>query len=94
MSVFNPTDQAMLKQSGTITPDMKVRDYFGMLGIDVDGPVTQLVEAFKGQMKKANPIEKMRSISGGPGMGQPPMPEGGGVPPAPAGDLKSLLGTV
>lgn len=99
MSVLNPTDRAMMKQSGAVTPETPIREYFGMLGIDVDGPMSQLAGAMKDQMAKADPVQKMQRLAGGgPGMGQPaPMPQGGGMPQGapqgkPGGDLKSLLG--
>lgn len=70
-SVMNPADLAMMKEEGEITPDMTIRDYFAKLGVDVDGPVVQLVELGKSQMQKANPLNKMQAIAKGPRMGQP-----------------------
>lgn len=92
-SMFNPTDMSMMKQEGEITPDMTIRDYFSKLGVDVDGPVTQLIEMGKQQMQKANPLNKMQAIAGGPKMGQPqgqppPMPQGG---PPEAPGMSGLL---
>ena len=82
-SVFNPVDASMMKQEGEIRPDMTVREYFAKLGVDVEGPVSQLIDMAKDQMGKADPMNKMKSIAGGPtpgvkpGMGQPPqMPQG------------------
>lgn len=96
-SVLNPTDAAMMKQDGEVTPDMTVRDYFAKLGVDVDGPVTQLVEMGQREMQKANPMNKMQAISGGPqgkpAMGRPqgqPAPMAQGRAPEAAG-LSGLL---
>lgn len=94
-SVFNPADLTAMKQEGEITPDMSIRDYFARLGVDVEGPVSQLVEMGKQQMQKANPLNKMQAVAGGPkpgakpGMGQPaPMPQGG---PPEAPGMQGLL---
>ena len=95
MSILNPTDRTMLKQSGRISPETPIREYFGMLGVDVDGPISQLNEMFKDQVNKADPVEKMKRLGGAPGMGQAPPPQmpGQGMPQGQgSGDLKSLLG--
>jgi hypothetical protein len=81
-SVFNPTDMSMMAQEGEITPDMPIREYFAKLGVDVDGPISQLVEMAKGQMQKADPLNKMKAIAGGPQQGMPPQ---GQPPQAPQG---------
>jgi hypothetical protein len=75
MSALNPTDAAMMGSSGQFTPDMTVADYFQKLGIDVNGPVTQLVDFAKKQQENANPINKMRNIAADTALqkgGQPP----------------------
>lgn len=75
LSVFNPTDAALMSSSGKFNPTMTVRDFLTQQGIDVEGPVTQLIEMAKKQMENANPMNKMRNISAdaslNPG-GQPP----------------------
>jgi len=94
-SIFNPVDSSMMAQGGEITPDMTVREYFAKLGVDVEGPISQLVDMAKDQMQKGNPINKMKSIAGGPtsgmkpGMGQPPQMPQGRVPEAPG--MEGLL---
>uniref|UniRef100_A0A6M3LN38 Uncharacterized protein n=1 Tax=viral metagenome TaxID=1070528 RepID=A0A6M3LN38_9ZZZZ len=75
LSVFNPTDAALMGASGKMSPDMSVRDFLSQQGIDVDGPVTQLVELAKKQVGNANPMTKMRNISADASLkpgGQPP----------------------
>ena len=72
MSVFNPTDIAMMGQNGVLRPDMTVRQYLETVGIDVDGPVTQFRDAANDQMQKADGGNKMKAIGGAPGMGQAP----------------------
>jgi len=86
-SMFNPTDASMMAQEGEIRPDMSIREYFATLGVDVEGPVTQLIEMAKGQMQKADPMNKMKAIAGGPPQGQPPMggPPQGQPPQMPQG---------
>lgn len=77
-SILNPADAVAMKQGGQITPETSVREFLESRGVDVEGPVTQLIEAFKGEMQKANPVNKMRAVAGaGPSPGGPPM---GGAP--------------
>jgi len=92
-SILNPTDASMMAQNGTIDPSMTVDDFLkNVLKIDPQGPVTQLIDAYKTQSQNANPAHKMSAIagdSGGPApTGQPQ------APPAPAGGggLRSILG--
>jgi hypothetical protein len=87
-SVLNPTDVAMMKQDGELRPDMSVRDYLGKMGVDVDGPVTQLLDALKGQREKANPLNKMQAIARAPSEGQP---QQSGRKPMSAGGLDALI---
>jgi len=101
-SIFNPTDMAMMKQEGEISANMTVREYFAKLGVDVEGPITQLVDLAKDQMQKGDPLNKMKAIAGspagGPPMGGPPRgqlpqaPGGGVAPPTPgmSGLLKNM----
>jgi hypothetical protein len=100
MSMANPMDAAMMGASGQVTPDMTIRDFFKQQGVDVDGPVTQLVEMAKKQMANANPMTKMRNIAADTALqkgGQPstmpgvkPMVAPPGQP-SPAG-IEGLLG--
>jgi hypothetical protein len=63
LSVFNPTDAALMGSSGKMSPNMTVRDFLAQQGVDVEGPVTQLVELAKRQVGNADPMTKMRNIS-------------------------------
>jgi hypothetical protein len=99
MSALNPVDAATMASSGNFTPDMTVRDYFQKMGIDVDGPVTQLVEFAKKQSQNANPMNKMRNIAADTALqkGGTPQPMTGPKPmvappgqPAPSG-LSGLM---
>ena len=71
-SMFNPTDASMMAQEGEITPDMPIREYFAKLGVDVEGPISQLIEMTKNETQRANPLNKMKAIAGGPRPGMPP----------------------
>lgn len=104
MSMMNPVDIAGMKSPnhpGYIDPQKTtVREYFEKNGVDVDGPIVQLVKFAQDQAGKANPIQKMRNIAGAgqsPGGAPPPAPGGGmpqgGGPGGPGGSgLEALMG--
>lgn len=85
-SIFNPVDIAGMKSPGHpmyVDPQKTtIRDYFKQNGVDVDGPVIQLVKFAQNQAGKANPINKMQGMakSANQGVPVPPM-SGGGQPP-------------
>lgn len=83
LSPMNPSDAKLMAASGQLSPDMTVRDYLGKMGVDVDGPVTQLLDMGKRMQENADPMMKMKNIaasaSSKPG-GMSMM--GGGKPPA------------
>lgn len=89
-SMMNPTDLAGMQ------PQMQgvqtVRQFMEKVGIDVDGPVSQLEEFGKKQLAGAKPMDKMRNIAGG---GMPPggAPPGGppGAPPGAPPGMDNLL---
>lgn len=85
-SMFNPTDMASQASRGAIGPNTTIREFLGQQGIDVDGPISQLAKGIGDQLRKANPLNKMKAMGGQPG-GAPPMggqkPMGGGMPPSP-----------
>jgi hypothetical protein len=90
MSIFNPADAAAMKQSGEINAQTTIRDFFASKGVDVDGPITQLIQFAGDQAQKANPMNKMKAMAGQsapPGM--PPGGPGGHQGPPP--DLGSML---
>ena len=99
-SPLNPTDMGMMVKRGEMGDprQQSVRQYLEQVGINVDGPVSQLVEFAEREMPKANPLEKMKRIAGGappPGMGAGPPPGGpgmGGPPPGGPPGLRGLLG--
>ena len=81
MSAFNPVDRAAMKSPGHpgyMDPQKTtVRQYFEQNGVDVDGPIIQLVKFAQDQATKANPINKMVNI------GRAGQEKGAMVPPAP-----------
>ncbi len=87
MSIFNPVDATAMRESGEITPQTTIREFFASKGIDVDGPVTQLVQFVQDQAQKAQPINKMKAIAGQGQGGQPPAP-----PPDLGGMIKGMRG--
>lgn len=99
-SLLNPTDAAAMAQQGKIRGDMSVRELFANLGIDVDGPATQLIKFSQKQMENAKMGKKMQSMAaarpapeppaGGPAQGGPP-PGGGGPAPGGGGGLEELI---
>lgn len=92
MSIFNPTDATAMRESGQFRPDMTIRDFFAQQGVDVDGPVTQLLQFVKDQAQKASPLNKMQAIAGqGASQRAPAGPQAGQGPSAPPPELGSLL---
>jgi hypothetical protein len=91
MSMNNPADLAAMKQAkdsgqgrfAGMDEQTSIRDFFGQLGIDVDGPVTQLAQFAKDQVQKGNPLGKMENIAGAIPPGGPDLPPG--VPAQPPG---------
>ena len=79
MSMFNPTDAAMMKKQ--IDPKMTLRQFFESQGYNVD--TTTLIQFAQDQAQKAQPVNKAKMMGGQPPgqpSGQPPM--GMGSPPA------------
>lgn len=93
-SLFNPTDAAAMKQDGSISMDMPIKDFFAQFGIDVDtDPLSKLVEFQKQQIGNADPLKKMQAIAGSqssPPMGQQATPAPVGRPPEVSGGLGGL----
>lgn len=90
-SIFNPADGAMKVARGDMQPNMTVRQVFEKMGIDVEGPATQLTALFKDQMQKRTMAGKMGMAqpAGGP-QGQPPAPP----PPQGPGGMEGLMQTM
>lgn len=82
MSIFNPVDATAMRESGEITQQTTIREFFASKGVDVDGPISQLVQFVQDQKQKANPLGKMQAMAG-QGQGQ--------QPPAPPPDLGGMI---
>lgn len=90
-SIFNPNDATMKVARGDVGPNMTVRQVFEKMGIDVEGPASQLTAFFQQQMQNRTMAGKMGMAqpAGGP-QGQPsaPMPS-----PGPGG-MEGLMRTM
>jgi hypothetical protein len=83
MSMFNNVDAAALKGPMQQNMDMPLGQFIESLGMDLEGPATQLVEFGKKQAENGSMAGKMKNIGGGvPGSGSPVPPP---APPAPQG---------
>lgn len=101
MSAFNPVDRAAMKSPGHpgyMDPQKTtVRQYFEQNGVDVDGPIIQLVKFAQDQATKANPINKMVNIGragqekGAMVPGGPAAPAGGQAPQAQGSSLEDIM---
>jgi len=89
-SMLNPVDRSMMKQDGQLDPNMSVVDFLKQMGVDPNGPVSQLTSLWQNQSAMANPANKMQAISGAPPSPQGQGPEAG--PSGGGGSLSSLLG--
>jgi hypothetical protein len=64
MSIFNPADNAAMKQMGAGNIQGKtVADVLATFGISPDDPAEKLVQFGKQQMQNANPLNKMKNIA-------------------------------
>ena len=97
MSMFNPTDAAMMKKQ--IDPKMTLRQFFESQGYNVD--TTTLIQFAQDQAQKAQPVNKAKAMGGQPlsqspgqpsmGMGSPSAaPVGGPQEPSLGGALKGM----
>lgn len=76
LSMNRPDDVAMMGMSGAFQADMTVRQLFEQLGVDVDGPLSQLEAVMQQQQEKADPLNKAKALGGaGSPQGQPPPPQ-------------------
>ena len=101
-SAFNATDVAKNARIGRITPDMTIREYFQVNGMDVDrNTVADLAQWAQKQAQQRTTLGKIQSAgasplpSGGPPPRMPagqgaPSPMGGGPTP-PAGGMEGIM---
>jgi hypothetical protein len=71
LSVMNPQDAFLMAERGMLRADMSVRELFSTLGVDVEGPVTQLSEMVQRETQKANPLNKMKAAAAASPMADP-----------------------
>lgn len=79
LSIFNPKDFVIMVKTMANDPQATVRDLLSRLGIEADGPVSQITEFISKGMENATPLGQMKNISAGAG-GTELSP--GGQPPA------------
>lgn len=89
-SPMNKTDMAAMMQQAQEAPidptRMTVRELFAKQGIDVDGPVTQLLQKAKQDMSNADPAMKAQAMANAAPVPNPLKGRGpGGPPPGPGG---------
>lgn len=82
LSIFNPKDFVIMVKTMANDPKATVRDLLSRLGIEADGPVSQITEFISKGMENATPLGQMKNISAGAGGtelspgGQPPVMPG------------------
>ena len=101
-SIMNPMDGLRHAARGRIRPDMSVREALEVMGVDLEGPITQLQSTTRNMVQNATMEGKIRGAGapgGAPGGvpgGAPRAPSPGSAPPmggAPGqGGISSLLG--
>ena len=88
LSTLNPVDMASMQQMkgagqgplAGITPETPIREFFEKMGIDVEGPVSQLKQFADKEIANGDPLNKAKSMAG-------PMPPGGGPGGSPMPDM-------
>jgi len=63
LSPMNPADLSLMAASGNFLPNTTIREAFSKVGIDVDGPLSQLTDYMQKMKQNANPIDKVRNIA-------------------------------
>ena len=79
LSAMDPTGAALMSAKNPVNPGMTVADYLKQMGIDVNGPVQQLIDFAQKQQANANPMNRMRNIAADTALqkgGQPPVQPG------------------
>jgi hypothetical protein len=90
MSMFNPVDAAAMRgPMRQNLENMSLGQFIESLGMDLEGPASQLVDFGKKQAENGSMAGKMKNIGGGvPGSGSP-------VPPSPSpvqgGTMEDLI---
>ena len=63
LSAMTPGGAALMSASNPVTPGMTVADYLAKMGIDVNGPVQQLIDFAQKQQQNANPMNRIRNMA-------------------------------
>jgi hypothetical protein len=94
LSIMNPQDAFLMAEKGMLRKDMTIRELFSSLGVDVEGPVVQLADMVQRETQKANPLNKMKAVSGAGQMADPVAARigGGNASSEAGGSLEDLIG--
>lgn len=79
LSAMTPGGAALMGSKAGASPNMSVGDYLKTIGIDVNGPVQQLIDFAQKQQANANPMNRVRNIAADTALqkgGQPPTQPG------------------
>jgi len=76
-SIMNPMDLAMMKNDGMDPNNMTVNDLLQKVGIDPNGPASQLVEFSRKQVENGDMMGKMQNIAKDSQGGEEPLPTPG-----------------
>lgn len=92
-SAFNPVDAAAMQQNPIDPNTTTVRQFFQAKGIDVDGPLVQLVDYAKNQIQNSSMAEKTKAMAGAAPEPNPMEQKmAGGAPPGNAMDALMASG--
>ena len=76
LSIFNPKDFVLMVKTMANDPKSTVRDLLTRLGIDADGPVTQITDWLNKNMENATPLGQIKNMAGGGPMAESAPPQG------------------
>lgn len=79
-SAFNPTDAAAMNKD--LGPNPTIREVYAKMGVDVDGPISQLQNMLGKQVQNASMDKKMQAMAGTKPPPDPVAGMGGGNMPA------------
>lgn len=96
LSPMNPNDLGLMAASGEFTMNMTVAEWMQKVGIDVNGPMTQILDFVKRMQSNMDPLNKVRAMGSMPRGASPPgapgaPPQAQPQAPAPTGGLSTLL---
>lgn len=91
LSGMTPSGAVLMGPKGG--PNTTVAQYLGQLGIDVNGPVQQLIDFAQKQQQNANPLQRVRNIAADAALQRGGTPAPGASPAAPPTEQPSPSGS-